>query len=290
MIAAAPMRALARGIRAARINSGPVTWTYVTSLLSAFPLAIAAGVVVHMSYGKSLDATAFASRIDPQLMAEFIRARGDALAVYAPLIAGAMIFWGGLSAFLTGAVIMAVSGEEPPRTGDFFSGGGRVFGRLIRLIMFAVPFTIAAVGAVGAGSQWLSEWMVEDWVSEKGVMAVRWSSLLLTALVLAWVNGAYDLMKVEAVAKGEHRARWAFWRGLKRAALHPMALLAIYLPFTGAAVALTILSSLIDVQIPRSGWILLIVGFVLQQATAFVRAGLRVGLAAAEVAYVRSGR
>ena len=290
MIAALPVRALARGLRASRTNVGPVTWTYLTSLLAAFPLAIGAGAVVHGSYGKSLEALAFASRLDLTLMAEFVRARGEALSVYGPLIAGAMIFWAGLSAFLTGAVIMAVSSEEPPRTGDFFSGGGRVFGRLLRLTTFALPFTLLAVGAFGAGTRIAVEWLVEDWVSEKGVLAMRLLWLVSTALVLAWVNGAYDLMKVESVAKGEHRARWAFWRGLKRAVLRPLPLLAIYLPFVGAAILLTVLSSLIDVQIARSSWIWLIFGLLLQQATAFARAALRVGLAAAEVAYVRGGR
>jgi hypothetical protein len=290
VIAAAPLRALARGIRAARINLGPVTWTYLTSLLSAFPLAFGAGVMVHQTYGHSLEAVAFASRLDVSLMAEFLRARGDGLAVYAPLIGGAMLFWCAVSAFLTGAVIMAVSSDEPPRTGDFFSGGGRVFGRLLRLVLFALPFTIVVVGAVGAGAHYLSEWIVEDWVSEKGVITVKLLSVGLTALVLAWVNGAYDLMKVESVAKGEHRARWAFWRGLKRAATHPLQLFAIYLPFVATAIVLTILSSLLDVQLARSSWIMVIVGVILQQGTAFARAALRVGLAAAEVSYVRGAR
>lgn len=282
--------ALSRGARAARQNLGAVTWTYLASLLSALPLAIGAGVVVFSSYGKSLEAEAFAARLDPMLIAEFLRARGDALLVYAPLIAGAMIFWGGLSAFLSGAVIMAVSSEVPARTGEFFSGGGRVFGRLLRLVLFGLPFTLAAVGAIGAGVYFLSEWMIEDWVSEKGVIAIKLLSLAVTAFVLAWINGAYDLMKVEAVAKGEHRARWAFWRGLRRAATHPFEVLGVYLPFVGIAIGLTIVSSLIDVRIARSSWLWVIVGLVLQQATAFARAALRVALAGAEVAYVRGDR
>jgi hypothetical protein len=284
------IRALARGIRSARINLGPVTWTYVASLLSALPLAIGAGAVVHGTYAKSLEASAFAARLDPSLMAELLRARGDALSLYLPMIAGAMIFWAGLSAFLAGAVIMAVSSEEPPRTGDFFSGGGRVFGRLLRLVLLGLPFTILCAGAVGFGAHLLTEWIIEDWVSEKGVIAVRIAAVAVTGLVLAWANGAYDLMRVESVAKGEHRARWAFWRGLKRAAAHPMQLLALYLPFVGAAILLTLAVSLIDVRVARSSWVLVVAGLVLQQATAFLRAALRVGLAAAEVSYVRGGR
>ncbi len=281
---------ITKGVRAARANLGPVTWTYLASLLSALPLALGAGAIVFSSYGHSLEAGAFAARLEPMLMAEFLRARGEALMVYLPLIAGAMIFWGALSAFLAGAVIMAVSSEEPPRTGEFFSGGGRVFGRLLRLVLFGLPFTIVAVGAVGAGSSALGEWVVEDWASEKGVLVVRLFYVVVTMLVLAWVNGAYDLMRVEAVAKGEHRARWAFWRGLKRASKQPLGLLGVYLPFTGAAFALTIFASLVDVRITRTGWLWVIVGLLLQQVIAFARAWMRVALAAAEVAYVRTGR
>jgi hypothetical protein len=281
---------IVRAFRAARLNVGAVTWTYLASLMLALPLAIGAGTVVSSKFGRSLEATAFAARLDASLLAEFVRSQGDALLSYAPMLAGAMIFWGALTAFFSGAVIMAVSAEEAPLTGAFFSGGGRVFGRLLRLVLLGLGFTVVTVGAVGAGIWFLAEWAIEDWISEKSVMAVRVGCVLLTALALAWVNGAYDLMKVEAVAKGEHRARWAFWRGLRRAARHPLELLRVYLPFVGAGLVLTVLSSLLDVQIARSSWLWVIVGIVLQQATAFARAMLRVGLAAAEVAWVRGAR
>lgn len=289
MIAAKPMRALTVGLQAVRRNLGPVTWTYLASLLSAFPLAVAAAFVVQRKFGSSLEAARFASGLDPELMMELVKESSGALLVFVPLIAGAMLFWGGLSAFLTGAVLLAVGSEEPPRTGEFFSGGGRVFGRLLRLVLFGLPFAGLVTGLVGAGVVALSDWMAEDWVSEKGVIAVRLGSLLVIGLTLAWANAAYDLMKVEAVAKGEHRARYAFARGLKRAVRHPIELLALYLPFVVAALLVTVCSSLVDVRIPRSSWFLVLVGLLLQQGTAFFRAVLRVGLAGAEVAYVRRG-
>lgn len=289
MIAARPMRALSVGLQAARRNLGPIVWTYLASLLSAFPLALAAGFIVQRRFGSSLEAARFATGLDPQLMMEMVMAEKASLAVFVPLIAGAMLFWGAMSAFLSGAVLLAVGAEAPPRTGELFSGGGRVFGRLLRLILFGVPFAALVTGLVGAGIFALTDWMAEDWVSEKGVLAVRVGSLLVVGLALAWSNGAYDLMKVEAVAKGEHRARYAFVRGLKRALVHPLELMAVYLPFVVAAIAVTVVSSLLDVRIPRSSWILLVVGLLLQQGTAFFRAAVRVGLFGAEVAYVRRG-
>jgi hypothetical protein len=284
------VRSIGAGFRAARKNLVAAVWIYLASMLSAFPIAVSLAFVVDAAYGKSLAAPAFAERLDPELAVELAMSQADALLPYLPLVAGAMLFFGALSAFLTGAVLMAVSSDEPPRTGDFFSAGGRVLGRMLRLVLFGLPFSALVAGLAGVGAFRLATHVSEDWVSEKGVVAVRVAAAIVTGLVLAWVNGAYDFMKVEAVAKGEHRARYAFVRGLERAFFHPLDLFGVFLPFVLLAIAVTVLASLADVAIARSSWIAIALGVLLQQATAFLRAILRIGVAGAEVAYIRGGR
>lgn len=278
-----------RGVAAARENLAAVTWRYVASLVSALPLALAFAATVDGYFASSLEAERFAARLDPQLWAELGLDRGDAFAQFGPLVLGAIVFWVAVSAFLTGGVLSTVTADVPLRTNELFAAGGRGFGRLMRLFPLGAGFTALVVGVVAGALMFLHKKGTEDWVWEKGVVATRLVCLVLIAVVAAWANGAYDLMKVEAVARGEHRARYAFWAGLVAAVRAPRRLLSVYLPFVAAAVLGTLLVSLVDVRIARTnmGWIAL--AFVLQQGAAYFRAFTSVALAGAEVRLMARG-
>ncbi len=272
-----------RGVSAARENLAAVTWRYVASFFSALPLALAFGAIVDGYFASSLEAERFAEGVDLQLWAELLFDRGDALAVFAPLVLGASIFWIAVSTFLTGGVLATVHADVPLRTNELFAAGGRGFGRLMRLFPLGAGFTAVVVGVVAGGLTFLHNEGTEDWVSEKGVVATRLVCLAVIALVAAWANAAYDLMKVEAVTRGEHRARYAFVRGVAAAARSPLRVLAVYLPFVFAALIVTLLVSLIDVRIARTNGVWVFVAFALQQGVAYFRAFTSVALAGAEV-------
>lgn len=281
---------LARGVRAARRKRGAVVWTYLAALLSSLPLALVIAKMVDSEFAKTLEADLFARHVDVMLMAEFVLDRAQTLMMLVPLLLGASVFWAGLSTFLNGAVLLAVHAEEAPSTSEFFAGGGRVFGRLLRLFFLGVGFELVMVALfVGLTFKGASV-VTEDWVSERSILGVKVFAAGVSALIICWAVGAYDLMKVEAVAKGEHRARYAFVRGLKRAVLGPVKLLGIVVPFAGGAVVVGLIGTLIDVRITRSSWGLIVLGLVVQQLAVLVRAALKVGLAGAEVAYVRGER
>ena len=123
------------------------------------------------------------------------------------------------------------------------------------------------------------------------MLAVRIIAASIAFLVFTWATGAYDFMRVEAVARGEHRARYAFVRGLARAVRHPLRVLSVELPLGGGALLLTIVASVLDAHISRGSWAAIIFGLLLEQLTAAARALIKVSLAGAEVAYVMlSGR
>lgn len=271
------------GVAAAWANLGAVTWRYVASLVSALPFALAFGLVVDGYFAKSLTAETFAAGVDLVLLVEFALANKDALVALVPVLAGGVILWSAISAFLTGGVLSTVAADHPLRTNELFAAGGRGFGRLMRLLPFGAVFTVVALVLPAVGLFALHHEVTESWVSERGVVATRLAVLLLVVLLFAWANGAYDLMKVEAVAHGEHRARYAFWRGLVRAAKAPISLVVVYLAFVVVAVVVTLAASLIDVRLARTGAVTIAAAFVLQQATAYVRAFVSVALAGAEV-------
>jgi hypothetical protein len=278
--------AIKHGLRAALRHYPAAVWTYVLVSLGALPVAVALGALVQQRYGDSLDAGAFARALEPLLVTELAIREERALGMIAFMLGGTVFLWAIVSTFLAGATINAVSRAEQTRTGEFFAGGGRVFGRLMRLLPLALPFSLLAVGLPAFLLNKLATSIIRDLASDRGAVLVRWATIAIALVLLAWTSGAYDLMRVEAVARGEHRARYAFWRGLMRAVKRPLSVLALSSSFGVAGVALTLLVSLGDVELSRSGWFAIVIGFLLQQAIAFVRALLRVGLAGAEVAYV----
>lgn len=272
-----------RGLASARENLAAVTWRYVASFVAALPVALAFGALVDGYFASSLEAERFAAGLDVQLWAELLFDRADALALFGPMLLGGLVFWVAISAFLTGGVLSTVNADVPLRTNELFAAGGRGFGRLMRLFPLGVGFSLLVVGVVGALVMLGQKKLTEDWVSEQGVALTRWLGFFVIGLVLSWANGAYDLMKVEAVTRGEHRARYAFVRGVAAAARSPLRVLGVYLPFVVLAVVVTLLFSLVDVRIARTNAGLVVLAFVLQQIAAFVRSFLSVALAGAEV-------
>jgi hypothetical protein len=282
--------AIRQGIDAARTNLAAVTWQWLASLLASLPFALVAAFIVDRHFSKSLASEVFAARLDVVLGAELVLERADEIAVLGPMLAGALVFCGALTAFMKAAILSAVAADRPMRTGELLAAGGRGFGRLVRLFPLGVIFMVLVVGVVGGGLFKLHGSMTEHWISEQGVIFTRLGTLAVVLLLLSWTNGAYDLMRVEAVAKGEHRARYAFWRGLVAAVRRPFALLSVYLPFAAFAVIVTLVASLVDVRISRTSFAVVVAGFVFQQAIAYIRAWLSVALAGAEVQLLSRGR
>src|SRR5205823_988972 len=88
----------------------------------------------------------FAAGLDPVLFAQLIREKGPALSTLIPILIGSLLSWALISTYSAGAILSAVSRADPSRTGDYFSAGGRVFGRLLRLMLFGLPFELLLTG------------------------------------------------------------------------------------------------------------------------------------------------
>jgi hypothetical protein len=282
---------LALGLRAGLRHRTAAIWTYVAVAAASIPFAFVAGYIAQDRFAHSAAAESFARHLDPVMMFELVRAQLVGVDALLPGLGGALVLWCLISTYAYGATLSVVSRVDPARTSDFFSAGGRAFGRLLRLLAFGMSFVILATGLVTWGLYKMSVLITEDWVSEKGVLVFRLGATAIGLLVFVWASGAYDFMRVEAVARGEHRARYAFVRGVARAVRHPIAVLVVELPFALGAVLLTVLASLVDVHVARSSWFMIILVFLFQQLVAFARALIKVSLAGAEVAYVLlSGR
>lgn len=279
-------RAVMLGIRVGTTNRAATTWAYVAVAGVSLPIGLVVGGIVQERFGFSLAASDLVRRADPMLVLELWRDRRHALETLAPLLIGTVIVWTVLSTYLAGAILASVARADRARTGEFFAGGGRVFGRLLRLLALGLPFVLLAGGLPSFGLYKVVNVATENMVSEKAVFALRLITLFLALAFIGWASGAYDLMRIEAVARGEHRARYAFVRGLFRAARHPFALVSVAVPFALAVLMITVIGYLIEVHVVTGSWVLIWIMIVLEQAIAYFRALLRVSLAASEVALV----
>lgn len=275
------------GLKIARRRLGVVTWLYVVSLFAALPFGLAAAWLTEQTFASSLVGDELLRHLSTDLLLEWLRQERRAVGLMVPFGAGVVLSMLGWSAFFDGAVVSAVASEGPVRTGDFYSGGGRVFGRMLRLLCFGLPFTLLVTGGTGLALLRGLRSLTADWIDERAVFGAQLGSLLLLALILSWCKGAHDLMKVEAVAKGEHRARWAFWRGLSRALVAPHSVLAANLPFLGLGVLLTIVGLSLDLQIQRIEPTGIALAFALEQGAAFLRSFLEVAMTGAMVGLAR---
>lgn len=277
------MRLLRGGVRGALRCWPAAVWLYVATAIVAMPFALGIGAVFQDHLASSLDAKLYAAGDQPAAGLAVLIAEDSGLRAMIVVLFAIIVLFAIASTYLTGATIAAVSRQQPTSTHDLYTGGGRVFGRLLRLLSLAAPFWIAVVGLACFGLFKGVQAMVRDWVSEPGVLAARLIAVALGAAVIFWTSGAYDLMRVEAVARGEHRARFAFWRGLMRALRRPLAPLLIAGGFGLLMVLVTLLWSLIDARLSRASFLWIAIGFLFQQAIAFARAFLRVSALASAV-------
>jgi hypothetical protein len=258
-------------------------WMYLVTAFSAFPVFLAVAFLTFEGTAKIVDAAEVAAGFDPVILFSLLLKNQRALRAILPMFAGIVVLWVVASTYLSGATIAAVSRRDTTSTHELMTGGGRVFGRLLRLLIFGGPFWVLTVGLCAYGLFKGTEALTRDMISERGAFALRAGSTFLAAMIVVWTSGALDQMRIEAVARGEHRARYAFWRGLQRAVLHPWVVFRTTAAFTAAMVSLTLLWSLCEVHIPRSSLILVLMIFLIQQALAFSRAFLRVATFAAAV-------
>jgi hypothetical protein len=280
------MASIRLGVRVGLGNKLAAIWMYVATCAASLPFAIGAAAIIQARLGHSLSALDFARRLDPILWAELLRRDRSSLLALVPVLIGSLVAWTLVSTYLSGAIIGAATRSEPSPSSELWGAGGRAFGRLLRLIALGLPFVVLIAGGAGYGLFKSIEALTGDWVSEKSVLLVRCSGTVVFAVVFLWASGAYDLMRVEAVARGEHRARHAFVRGLLRALRAPHAVLLIQAPFALLATAITVLWSVLDARLPRASWPLLLVGLIVQQAMVFARSVIKIALLGSEVAFV----
>ncbi|MCB9655800.1 MAG: hypothetical protein H6729_16870 [Deltaproteobacteria bacterium] len=265
-------------------SPGPAILIAVVQTTVFLPWAFGAAWLTDDFLARSIEADRFLRSIDVVLLADLIKTQ--ALGFHAWLVtlaAGALVFIG-TSTFLTGGLI-ATAMAPRPSVRFFFTEAGRAWPRLLWLLGVTVPLfgaavVLPAVVVFGAADAWAM-----DCCSEGASIAIRVCAALLIMIDAALILAAIDAMKIQCVRAPEDSLLRIVRAALRAVWISPLRALALYLPYPCVLFGAVLVWAWVDVRIPRSGWMLCLIGFAWQQIGAVLRSALRSAWIAAEVFY-----
>ncbi|MBD2700565.1 hypothetical protein IC229_07960 [Spirosoma sp. BT702] len=181
-----------------------------------------------------------------------------------------------LSVFLAGGILLRFA---QPNTrfdvGTFWQGCTHYVGRFMRLLGATLLF------AVISGSIWLIAgslvgFGLSDDVTERGQLWIGSIFFGFFALTVTLVFCIGDYAKVILFREDQHSALRAFGLALRLVLRHPGKTYGLYLLLILIGTGLFGLYFLIDSVILMSGWLTILLMFIIQQTLVFARVGLKV--------------
>lgn len=269
------------GLRACRRHWLLAAWLYLTSSILSVPAALAVGYLVHRQVGATLSAADFADGTF-LLVCQFLAANITTLTSMLPWMVGLGLLWLVVHLFWRGALIENVLLDASPSLGELAASGAHNWPRLARLLPAGMLCLLVA-GCLPIYALFkMVQSVSKSWYSEPAVLAANLGVAALGFLLIAFASGAHDLMRAHAVLADEARAPAAFYQGLRIAVRSPLRLLVACVPFVFSTLVLTIFVAHVCRYVAHSGWLAFCVVIGVQQAAAFLRAMLSVGLVGAE--------
>lgn len=228
---------------------------------------------------KSLDhsmyAAELAQRLDFNAITDLIAAmKVNAIAVNGGGVAG-IILTLLLSPFLSGTVIAAAKAQESPTFGKLIHGGISDYGRLLRLLIWAVVPLGIACGA-GAGTMYLAGKFAEQSILESSADLANHAALVLFLVLFFIADATVEAGRAQFALSAKRRsAVKAWWRGLKLVCKRPLSSIGHYLLLTAIGFSVAGLSGVLRINLPHVGTIGFGAGVLLAQLTVAAIAWLR---------------
>ena len=220
------------------------------------------------------------------LFADLAREYGGLLG---PLMLGVLPLFGVMlfvNALAAGGVLEVLLGGRPGGWLERFGAGAlRLFGRFLRVEALAgVVMAIAAGAILGVTAAAMRSVAESEW--EPATLVGWLAGLAVAGLAVVVVLLALDLARVRIVRDDRRRVMRAFFGSLWLVIRHPVATVGLWLAVAVLfGVVLALYLGLRSV-LPATSWGGIVAMVVVQQAVVLARAGLRVGLFAAEVELV----
>ena len=277
-----------RGFKAAARRPRTIAILWLANLLAALPLYLLFTAWFGAALGSSGLARGLAARTDMNAIVEVLTTSGaalrDTLLAAALLIAARSL----AAIFLTGGILQTLGTDAEPRpfAAAFFGGGGRLYGRFLRLTVLSILLWIPAAILYLAFDAALSG-LQSDPLREQLGFYLSFARIGFALVLFHLIRMILDYARIRVAVRDSRfmlpelgrAAAFALGRLGRTLALY-------YLPGLAglAALALFLLS---DSALSKSSGLAVALGFALMQILVIVREGLRIaGLAAARGFYL----
>jgi hypothetical protein len=223
----------------------------------------------------SVHAPELAQRLDSNSVGDLISAINvNAIAVHGSGIASIIVTLL-LSPFLSGVVITAAKAPVQLSFGQLIHGGITEYGRLLRLLIWAiVPLGIA--GGIGSGAMYLAGKFAEKAILESNADLANNAALALSVILFFVADAAVDAGRAQFALSSKRRsAIKALWQGVKLVCTRPLTSLGLYLLLTVIGFAVAGLLSVLRINLPQASVAGFAIALLLAQLTVAAIAWLR---------------
>jgi hypothetical protein len=181
-----------------------------------------------------------------------------------------------LSPFLTGMVITSARAPSVPGFGMLMQGGVREYGRLLRMMVWAL-FPLGLAVAIGsAGLHW-AEKSGERVILESAAEIQEHLAMGLMGILVLLAHATVDAGRAQFALFGKRRsAIKAWWRGLKTLRHGLLSLLGSYVVWTILGLLLAAVLTALRLAIPQLGVVWMLLGIVLAQLVIAIVAWMRI--------------
>jgi hypothetical protein len=202
-----------------------------------------------------------------------------------------------LMLFFSGGVVWRAWTVDRFRFSDFLAESGRMFGRILRTLLWSLPL-LALCAGVASGTAALLHWGHHDsiftasrllWALERPLTGWAVAHLLLTGVLLALWRMTLDTSRVLALVEEIRQTRKAVWRALWLVVRSPAAWMAYALLGLLEIVAVLVFMRL-HAALPEGNTALALVALLFAQVVVLVRAGFQVSTTAFAANLVRQSR
>jgi hypothetical protein len=231
-------------------------WRLMTLWLAALLIPTALTVapfwrVLSKSLDNTVNVTDLAQRLDFNSFIDLQNAAvASGLAIASGGIAGIIVTLL-LSPFLSGVVITAAKSSERLNFGQLICGGGAEYGRLLRLLLWAIVPLGVAFG-LGTGAMHLADKFAEKTILESSADLASHAALAVMVLLFFIADATIDAGRAQfALSSKKRSAIKAWWRGLKLVCKKPVTSLGLYFVLTLIGLILAAVLGVVRINMPQ---------------------------------------
>ena len=266
------IRSAANGARANwRIG---VIWI-VATLIPTTIVTLPVGRILAEALDHSIFAGDWAKGLDLTVIIELVT-NSDVLA---PALGGTAVIAALVTVllwpFLSAMVLTTAAVAQPAGFVTLLQGGARLYGRMLRMLLWSVvPFGIA--GGIGGVAVHAAQKMGENAVLESTADHQQAAAFILLILLLIVAHISVEAGRAQfALDAARRSAVKAWWRGVKLIKSRPMPAFSSYLSLTIAGLLLMAVVGWVRINLPHSGLGGILIAFILTQVIVMAAVWMR---------------